>query len=90
MPEESKIIITAICAQFRTARIRKSLSQQEVADSIYMSQAAYSELESGKRRIDALRLVALAELFEVPVGYFFETITERRKKRIRKNVKRSK
>lgn len=52
-----------------------------------MSQAAYSELEGGKRRIDIIRLIALAELFDVPIAFFFETLPQSKKKKKISNKK---
>ena len=57
------------------ARLRKSreylgLSQEEVATYLSIPRSALSNIESGRRRIDALELKQLAELYKQPVAYF--------------------
>ncbi len=57
------------------ARLRKSreylgLSQEEVAAYLVIPRSALSNIESGRRRIDALELKRIAELYKRPVAYF--------------------
>lgn len=51
----------------------KDLSQEYVADSLGISQTAYSKVESEQTKLSARRLSKLAEIFEIPESDFFET-----------------
>lgn len=53
----------------KTARKRKGLTQQQVADFIGISQNNYSYWENGKVKIDNISLQRLSELFGVSVDY---------------------
>lgn len=48
-------------------RIReiKGFSQSEVADKLFISQRAYSDLENDKTKLDLERLQAVAKIFEI-------------------------
>ncbi len=61
-----------ICNRLRELRKQKEMTQLEVSEKLYMSQNAYSEMESGKRKIDINRLQQFSEIFNVPIQYFFE------------------
>jgi transcriptional regulator with XRE-family HTH domain len=37
-----------------------------VADKLYITQSAYAKLESGVSRLDVLRLLEIAKLFNIP------------------------
>ena len=50
-------------ARLREARTRAVLTQQEVAESLCISRSAVSLIEKGQRRIDALELQRLSELY---------------------------
>lgn len=54
------------------AEVRKYLgfNQAEVARHLGIPRNALSEIEGGRRRVDAPELARLANLFEVEVGYF--------------------
>jgi transcriptional regulator with XRE-family HTH domain len=60
-----------VAARIRDCRLAAGLSQQAVADAVYIQRPAYSLLERGKRKVTAGELRALARLFGVPVGFFF-------------------
>lgn len=58
-----------------SVRLRKSreylgLSQGEVARYLGIHRSALSNIENGQRRVDALELKKLAELYKQPVGFF--------------------
>ena len=57
-------------ARLRDARDYLGLSQEEVARSLGIPRSALSNIETGQRRVDALELKRLAELYKRPVGYF--------------------
>ncbi len=48
----------------------KRLSQAEAARSVGLSRAALSAIETGKRRVDSLELLALARLYGYPTSFF--------------------
>ena len=50
-------------------RDEKNWSQKETANYLGMKPTSYSDLEQGAKRIDLDKLVAIADLFEVPAGF---------------------
>ncbi len=54
----------------REAREYIGLSQEEVARYLSIPRTALSHIETGQRRVDALELKKLAQLYKRPVGYF--------------------
>jgi transcriptional regulator with XRE-family HTH domain len=56
--------------RLKQAREYLELSQDEVAKKIGLPRTAVSLIESGQRRIDALELQKLAELYQRPVSSF--------------------
>jgi len=56
-------------ARLREAREYVGLSQDEVARYLSIPRTALSHIETGQRRVDALELKKLAELYKRPVGY---------------------
>lgn len=59
-------------ARLRRARQLAGLSQAEVARRLGKPQSFISKCESGERRVDAVELGELADLYAVPVTFFFE------------------
>jgi transcriptional regulator with XRE-family HTH domain len=57
-------------ARLRKAREYVGLSQDEVAKYLSIPRTALSHIETGQRRIDALELKKLAQLYKRPIGYF--------------------
>jgi transcriptional regulator with XRE-family HTH domain len=57
-------------ARLREAREYVGLSQDEVAKYLSIPRTALSHIETGQRRIDALELQKLAQLYKRPIGYF--------------------
>src|SRR5215831_14333364 len=55
--------------RLREAREYVGLSQDEVARYLSIPRTALSHIETGQRRVDALELKKLAELYKRPVGY---------------------
>jgi len=62
----------AFRARLRRARQLAGLSQAEVARRLGKPRSFVSKCESGERRVDAVELGELADLYSVPVTYFFE------------------
>lgn len=67
--QESQTIDTKL----KMLRISRNLSQDEVAEKIGISQAAYAKLEAGQTRLTIDRAGQLAELYEIEPEYFFST-----------------
>jgi transcriptional regulator with XRE-family HTH domain len=54
----------------------KRLTQNDVARRIGLSRAALSAIETGKRRVDSLELLALARIYGYPTGFLLGEPTE--------------
>jgi transcriptional regulator with XRE-family HTH domain len=63
-----------LCEKIKKFRKLNGLSQQEVADVLFMSQNSYSELESGKRKIDVELLSKIAGFYKISIFDLFEDI----------------
>ncbi|HAJ60403.1 MAG TPA: hypothetical protein DCP31_14985, partial [Cyanobacteria bacterium UBA8543] len=57
--------------RLRLAREQTGMSQTEAAQALGITSAALSQYEKGKRRVEALLLEELSQLYGVPLGYFF-------------------
>lgn len=55
--------------RLREARKYVGLSQDEVATILKLPRSAVSEIENGSRRLEALELRRLAELYRQPISY---------------------
>jgi len=55
----------------RKARINSGLKQNDLAKYLYISQAAISEIENGKREVSSRELLSLSHFLEKPLYYFF-------------------
>lgn len=51
--------------KIRKVRELKGLRQEEVAERLHITQAAYSKIERGETKVDLERLQQIAELFQV-------------------------
>ncbi len=58
----------------RIKELRKShnITQKELAEKLYISPSSISKIENGKEAIDSVRLGKLANLFQVPLDYFYK------------------
>jgi len=56
--------------RLRRMRAFKRLSQGDAARQVGLSRAALSAIETGKRGVDSLELLALARLYGYPTGFF--------------------
>src|SRR5262245_57388951 len=56
--------------RLREAREYLGFSQEEVATFLGVSRSALSNIETGRRKVDALELKKLAGLYKRSVGYF--------------------
>lgn len=55
----------------RKARLEAGMSQSELAKYVYVSQAAISDMENGKREVSSTELLSLSNTLYKPVAYFF-------------------
>ena len=56
--------------RLRQAREYVGYSQDETAAFLQVTRTAVTNMESGQRKVEAIELKRLAELFRQPVGYF--------------------
>ena len=56
--------------RLRDARKYVGLSQEEVAAILKLPRTALTDIESGQRKVEALELKRMAELYRQPVSYF--------------------
>jgi len=57
--------------QIKKARLEAKISQEELAESVYVRRATISAIENGKGELEASILVLLAHILDKPLGYFF-------------------
>lgn len=61
-----------LCRRLRALRVQRGLTQQEVADRLEISQAAYCRLEKGRTEISVVKLLYLSGLYGVQVEELLE------------------
>ncbi len=61
----------AIGRRLREARIRRGMSQQDLAKMFGITFQAIHKYETAKSAITAVRLARLADILEMPIGYFY-------------------
>lgn len=64
----------AICRRLKHLRDASGYTQKLVADYLSVSQAAYSRLEKGEIEISLTKLLALSELYSLPVSKMLDDI----------------
>ncbi|OSZ73707.1 hypothetical protein CAP36_17010 [Chitinophagaceae bacterium IBVUCB2] len=57
----------SICQKIKDLRKKHGYSQEEVASLLNIGQNTYSQLESGKTKIDIERLHQIAVLYKIPL-----------------------
>jgi len=65
-----------LAERLRQAREYLGLSQQFVSEHTGIPRVAISSIETGKRKVEALELEALASIYKYPVSYFLEGTLE--------------
>jgi transcriptional regulator with XRE-family HTH domain len=60
----------ALAAKLRDARKDAGLTQEEAARLLGKPQSFVSKLESGERRLDAVELLTIAQLYKKDVSFF--------------------
>ncbi len=68
-PFENEVDIKNLPRKLREERKSKSFTQAEVGKKIGFSQRAYSNYETGARRITTLKLLAIAQFFNISMDY---------------------
>lgn len=63
-----------MCRRLRYLREQAKLTQNEVAERLCVSQAAYCRLEKGEVEIALTKLFVLSELYQVPLHKLIEGI----------------
>jgi DNA-binding XRE family transcriptional regulator len=66
-PDEQRV---AMAARLRDAREYLGMSQDEVAAALKLSRPAITNIESGSRKVEAIELDQLAQLYGRSVTYF--------------------
>ena len=64
----------SMCRRLKHLRDAAGFTQKSVADYLSVSQAAYSRLEKGEIEISLTKLLALSELYRLPVSRLMEDI----------------
>jgi transcriptional regulator with XRE-family HTH domain len=65
-----------VCRRLKTQRILHSMSQERLATALGISYQQLQRYESAKSRLPSSMLYRAALALGVPVGYFFDDITE--------------
>ena len=69
------MVYRSIGLKIQQARQELGLTQQELASRLHCTQAALSNYELGKRRLDFTDLEQIAEILGKPMSYFLESLT---------------
>lgn len=71
-----KLISSKLGATLLKTRVSKGFSQTYIAQSLLISQKTYSNIESGKCRLDLLKFLKIAECTETHPMHFIDKIIE--------------
>src|SRR5688572_26532565 len=69
-PVSKEIDRQDLAKRLKESREYLELSQDEVASALSVPRSAISLMETGQRRVEALELQRLAEIYQRPIGYF--------------------
>lgn len=76
--------------RLKRLRAMHGWNQQLAAEKCGMKQASYSDIESCNKRVDIDKLVLLAKVYQVTVGFLvegtFEGVSEEQQKQINESV----
>lgn len=61
-----------VANRIKAARVYAGLTQGNLAKKVEINNITISKIENGKRKIDVVELVKLAEILNKPVSYFFD------------------
>lgn len=63
--------MTIFTERLKELRLKKGLTQQQIADEIGVNRGSYSNWEKGKREPSFENLIKLADLLEVSLDWLF-------------------
>jgi transcriptional regulator with XRE-family HTH domain len=69
-PMSKEVDRQVLASRLKEAREYLELSQDEVATVLNVPRSAISLIEAGQRRVEALELQRLAEIYQRPIGHF--------------------
>ena len=64
--------LNQIESKLKELRIKKNITQEELAKQLYLSRQAVSRWETGKSIPDYQTLISICEFYNVNINYFFE------------------
>lgn len=70
LPQEKEVDRQLLGNRLKEAREYLELSQDEVARVLDVPRTAVSLMETGQRKVEAIELKKLAEIYQRPIGYF--------------------
>ncbi|MEX0697739.1 MAG: helix-turn-helix transcriptional regulator [Dongiaceae bacterium] len=70
LPQEKDVDRQLLGTRLKEAREYLELSQDEVARILNVPRTAISLMEAGQRKVEAIELKKLAEIYQRPIGYF--------------------
>lgn len=76
MSEDQLSRRVAVAERIREARKLAGLSQKQVADILGLHRPSVSEMEAGNRRVTAVELSRLAEIFDVSVPWLLGDVPD--------------
>lgn len=75
---DPNIIDRHVARRIALRRANLEMSQRQAADAIGVSLVSYQKYESGNQRLDFIRLIDIAEAFNVPVSFFYDDVPVRK------------
>jgi transcriptional regulator with XRE-family HTH domain len=70
LPQEKEVDRQLLGTRLKEGREYLELSQDEVARILDIPRTAVSLMETGQRKVEAIELKKLAEIYQRPIGYF--------------------
>lgn len=70
MATKYRVKYQKLTAKLRSARLEAGLTQVEAGKKLKKPQAYLSKIERGERRVDAVELAELAEIYDKSIEYF--------------------
>lgn len=74
-------MINTVAEKIRTIRLENGISQRELANKLGLSNRAVSKWEKGLSYPSTENLIRIAEVFSIPLEYFFEKTREEKEKK---------
>lgn len=61
--------MVSIAKRIRKLRRSKGWTQKQIAEKLFISQAAYSLIESGQNHVGVEHEIRLSEMYDIPTDY---------------------